>query len=132
MSSTVGCIVTVLLLDVTLGANDASFNEWATFLEQGDLEKQHVQYRISDINNSLDYFNAQSYCEAVGGYLAEPKTEDEIKILRVIKITKFFFHKLDFQAKFSTPATNQYSKIPIEFGKGTFKQHPSEKICRHL
>ena len=84
MSSTVGCIVTVLLLDVTLGANDASFNEWATFLEQGDLEKQHVQYRISDINNSLGYFNAQSYCEAVGGYLAEPKTEDEIKILRVI------------------------------------------------
>ena len=84
MSSTVGCIVTVLLLDVTLGANDASFNEWATFLEQGDLEKQHVQYRISDINSSLDYFNAQSYCEAVGGYLAEPKTEDEIKILRVI------------------------------------------------
>ena len=84
MPSTVGCIVTVLLLDVTLGANDASFNEWATFLEQGDLEKQHVQYRISDINNSLDYFNAQSYCEAVGGYLAEPKTEDEIKILRVI------------------------------------------------
>ena len=32
----------------------------------------------------MDYFNAQSYCHSVGGYLAEPKSDDEMDVLRVI------------------------------------------------